>query len=51
MSSAGNDNKPDQVLKRPIQTVLTVEQREERVFNAVVSIYEGKGRIAGRRAR
>jgi len=42
---AGYDNKPEQVLKGPIHTVLTIEQREEHVFSTVVDAYDEKGRI------
>lgn len=42
---AGYDNKPEHVLKGPVHTVLTIEQREEYVFGTVVEVYDEKGRV------
>lgn len=42
---AGYDNKPKDLLKGPVHTVLTIEQRDEHVFSTTVEVYDDKGRF------
>lgn len=41
---AGYDGLPEQALKGPIHTVLTIEQSGNQIFSTVVEVYDEKGR-------
>jgi hypothetical protein len=41
----GFDGVPEAKLKGPVHTVLTIEQRQERIFSTVVEVYDLKGRL------
>ena len=41
----GYGNVPEQAMKGPVHTVLTIEQRDEHVFRTEVALYDEKGRI------
>ena len=45
---AGYGNVPEQAIKGPVHTVLTIEQRDEHVFSTEVALYDENGRITER---